>query len=365
MKIPRLAGLLFGCWVALPLCAQNESSQTAPTEEKAFAAITELMVKTRQGGKAPTGEDYETRRGAGLEMAKNAKAFLRDYTASKHAEDAQGLLNIGLFEATLAGDSAAAEELQQSAAEAVKNPKTPESLKLHAFTVNHIAQWAKKDGRRNLDQGSAEFQKAYVEGFFAAVDVLSDKEAIFKMLLLQAKSGREMSAAERKAVAERVLKHHNASAVIKAEAQKILTGEPAYAVGKPLDISFTAMDGRKVDLKDLKGKVVLVDFWATWCGPCVAEVPALKKAYAAHHANGFEIIGISLDDKKEELVEFIKKKGMDWPQYFDGKHWNNEISFRFGINSVPAQWLVDKKGILRETNARFDLEQSVEKLLHE
>jgi hypothetical protein len=180
-------------------------------------------------------------------MAKNAKSFLHDYPASKHAEDAQALQNIGLFEASLAGDSAAAEELQQNAAQALKDPKIPESLKLHTFLVNRIAQSAKQSGRRNLDQGSADFQKLYVEGFFAAVDVLSDKEAIFKMLLLQAKSGHELSSAEKRSIAERVLKHSNASAAIKTEAQKILSGDQAYAVGKPLDISFTAVDGTKVD----------------------------------------------------------------------------------------------------------------------
>ena len=363
VNILRLAWLLACFLAALPLLARDEAPATP--EDKAFSAITQLLAKTRQGKEKPTEEDFKTRRAAGIEMASKAKSFLKLYPASKKAEDAQGLRNIGLYEAALAGDSAASDELERSAAEALKDPKTPEMLKLHIFAINHIARWAFKNSKRSVDQGSAEFQKAYADALFAAVDVLSDKDAIFKMLLLQAKSGHELKSAEKRSIAEQVLKHSSASAAIKAEAEKILAGEQSYAVGKPLDITFTAIDGSKVDLKEMKGKVVLVDFWATWCGPCVAEVPALKKAFETYHAKGFEIVGISLDDNKKDLLGFMKKKGMPWPQYFDGKHWNNEISFRFGINSVPTQWLVDKKGILRQTNARFNLEALVEQLLKE
>jgi thiol-disulfide isomerase/thioredoxin len=351
--------------VALGVFAQTGASEGSTDEDKAFAAITELMRKTREGGTNPTDKELQVRREAALEMAKKTKDFLRSYPDSKKAEDAQGLLNIALLSAALAGDSASAEELRRSADEALKDPKIPEQLKYHTFIINYLAQWANKNGKRTLDEGSAEFQTASMEGLFAAVDALSDKEAIFKMLLLEAKSGRELTEAQKQSLAERVLKHPQASEGIKAEAQKILSHEQAYAVGKSLDISFTAVDGTKVDLKQMKGKVVLVDFWATWCGPCVGEVPTLKRVYDAYHDKGFEIIGISLDEKKADLLEFTKSKGMTWPQFFDGKHWNNEISFRFGINSVPTEWLVDKKGVLRQTNARGNLGGLVEQLLKE
>lgn len=134
---------------------------------------------------------------------------------------------------------------------------------------------------------------------------------------------------------------------------------------KPLEIKFKAVDGREVDLAQLKGKVVLIDFWATWCGPCVAELPNVIKAYEKLHAKGFEIIGISLDQNKAALESFVKEKGMAWPQYFDGKGWENEISTRFGIASIPAMWLVNKKGVVTSTEARGNLEATVEKLLAE
>ena len=137
------------------------------------------------------------------------------------------------------------------------------------------------------------------------------------------------------------------------------------ALGKPVVIKFKALDGREVDLTKMKGKVVLIDFWATWCGPCVAEIPNLKKTYAKLHKKGFEIVGISLDSSEQKLTDYVNKNSMGWPQYFDGKGWNNTLAKEYGISSIPAMWLVDKNGKLVDMNARGGLEGKIEELLTE
>jgi thiol-disulfide isomerase/thioredoxin len=130
------------------------------------------------------------------------------------------------------------------------------------------------------------------------------------------------------------------------------------------DFAEKDLQGNPLSVAKYKGRLVLVDFWATWCVPCVGELPSVIKAYNKHHADGFEIIGISLDMDEQKLKSFLKTKEIPWAQYFDGKGWQNKLAAKYGIQSVPATFLLDGDGKIIGQDLRGEaLEEALAKAL--
>ena len=122
-------------------------------------------------------------------------------------------------------------------------------------------------------------------------------------------------------------------------------------VGKPAP-AFAAVDvkGRPIRLDGFRGKYVLIDFWATWCSPCVAELPRLQAAYRLYGGNGLEIIGVSLDEQKTAVTDFVKARNLPWPQLHNATS-SADLVESFGVGSIPATYLIDPQG----TVVRLDL----------
>lgn len=163
-------------------------------------------------------------------------------------------------------------------------------------------------------------------------------------------------------------------------ARGLLAIEDARA--RPLDLRVTAIDGRPIDLAALRGKVVLIDFWATWCAPCVAELPHVKRVYQQYQSAGFEVIGVALESirlaptdgpdeiaaktekVRKALTDYVTQKALPWPQYLNMRVGGQDLASRFSVTTIPAMFLLDQEGRLVATDARGEkLEAEVKRLL--
>jgi len=209
------------------------------------------------------------------------------------------------------------------------NRGTPEQQKDTAY-IKAVDQRFRKNIQNRTDKQFL-FAKEHPTSYFALV-------------ALSEAAGSKVDVAKVQPLFTALNKEYRETDMGKELAQRI-EANGITAIGKQAPL-FTQNNvvGKPVTFASLKGKVVLVEFWASWCGPCRAENPNLVKQYNTYKGKGFEIISVSLDNVKERWLEAIEKDGLDWIHVSDLKGWNNEVGRLYGVRAVPASFLVDAQG---------------------
>lgn len=134
-------------------------------------------------------------------------------------------------------------------------------------------------------------------------------------------------------------------------------------LGKPFNLTFfEAATGKEISIqRDMKGKVVVIDFWAGWCSDCAADMPRLKSIYEKYHDKGVEFVGVSLDNPESEgglrtMTAAVARLGIPWPQFYQGNYTDSDFSAGWGINAIPWAFVIDQDGNLASADAQKDLD---------
>ena len=358
-----------------PVSAQEKSRHVLPDDPVAAWAEVEKVHQTLRAPNewrtnTPTPEqvaEFQMQvRQTAASFAEKAREFVARFPTNENIGDARITVVYALSHAVAAGDADAEKQIEAFVSAVLADRNIPEDERVGVLLYSGNTAFMKKVGMRWFTEGMSklrdDFETASIQNMRAALKQFPTNSLIYTMFVATA----ERSTGERqKELATEILNAPGAPPGAKTLADHILKGTKPHQVGKPLDIRFTALDGREVDLAKLKGKVVLIEFWSTTCGPCIGEMPSVKAVYEKLHDQGFEVVAISLDDKEGALRRFIKEKELPWPQHFDGKGWENQFAVRYGIFAIPTKWLVDKRGNLRDTGARHNLEGRVTRLLAE
>jgi thiol-disulfide isomerase/thioredoxin len=362
----RVAVVAVACVIALTFAADNEPAdkKSDPADaawQEAVAALRPPPPPAEWRTKEPSQAEIEAWEKKNGVLAGKAADLMKDfytkYPAHAKASDARRREVELLGVAVQLGQTnlqARFEDLQEKR---LNDPAVPAAEKFDLRTQRILRNLQEEDATKaaaaltKAEQSTRELHKDFPA-----------RDEVFELFNMIAQGHMDRSdLAKARPIFEEIARKGSDDAKESAQAQL----RKIDRVGKPLDLSFTDVNGKPVNLKDYAGKVVLVDFWATWCGPCRAALPEVKEIYAKYREKGFEIIAISFDKEKSDLTKFIAEEKMTWPQYFDGLGWENKLGTKFEISGIPTVWLVDKKGILRELNAGIGLVAKVEKLLAE
>jgi peroxiredoxin len=373
MKIKHLIHLIISSGALLARCClAQEPTLLSSDPDKAWEEVERVHEAIQRPAdweqRKPTTEEIATFQKQVRETARafaaKAREFIKRFPTNENVGDARITVVWALSHAVAAGDTNAEAEVRAFSDTVLADKSISEESRADIFCYSRNVTPMKKVGMRLFTEGreklKAEFEKTKEETTRAALKQFPTVISLYTGLLSEAA---EAEGERKEKLTRQVLNAPAAPSNVKILAEHILKGTPLYTIGKPLDIRFKALDGRNVDLAKLVGKIVLVNFWSTECGPCIAEMPAIKAAYEKYHARGFEVVGISLDRKEGALRRFITEKGLLWPQFFDGQGFECKFAIQFGVFAIPTTWLVDKRGNLRTTEAHGQIEEPLDKVI--
>lgn len=325
-------GLLLAAWIGAGCTKQAaEESQAAPAKDQSAVAQTDAKPvessKSAEAYATMTAELDQLQKSATTrektyevitEVEKRFKGFIAEYPGTAEASDAK--FQLGILYASL--------------------NKTTESIR-------YLKDCIASDSR--LDEDKIGYAHFYIAEGYKAQDDYQNAKKHYKTV-----------------VDEYSHLHPQMVAAATTNLKDIETLKDLAVGGRPIPFQVKDLNGNDLSLERYRGKVVLLDFWATWCAPCRAEMPNVVNIHKRFNDKGFEIIGVSLDRDRKALEQYIRSNHMTWPQHFDGGGWNNAIAAKYKVRSIPMTYLIDRHGKIRYRSIRGKaLENAVKKLLQE
>lgn len=293
-------------------------------------------------------------------MANKSKKCFGSATTTDGTFEIKARANAPLFANLVVGDQMRMLFVEEGVVEVAGSMEDWRSLKVGGTAANdNLANYQAEKTElmtaymfAQTEQEKADIEKAYDEHTVTSYE--ANKDNIFGLYLLATQVYYEMTPDEILAAVEALpkdLRKSHAAKTLRDHAKGIKRVDVGQ---KFINLKMPDAEGNMVKLSDVlaKNKYVLLDFWASWCGPCMAEVPFLVEDYAKYHSEGFEIYGVSLDKEREPWLKTIESKGFAWVNVSEFKFWDDEAAKKYAVRSIPSNFLIASDGTIVARNLR-------------